>query len=267
MEAYSDNSLTRKKVDLNAPAMTIISFVQPRILAKFFNNVDLVEVGLAPRFLPCFHYLAQRSGAVDNTLLKMAKEKYQKHVYNMLVRNYTQNPAREIFTINYCPESMETIRQYELGNAALIEQGHYAHMVPFMSKLHGHVARVAGSIHAAVHERPELHPVEHNTVQAAVEIVNALVRHADFAYSPSGLGAYRTAVKILEWVVRHERNEFNSSQAIQGIKGAKKDDVLPALDLLESCNFLVQHIVPGRARICLLHPAFLYRVKNGEKLF
>lgn len=176
----------------------------------------------------------------------------------MLQRNYTQDCEREIFTCAVEKDAYQTVKQYEAQIADLVGMGKHKHMEPFLNKLHGTAVRIAGVIHAWNNEYPEQHPITLQEMSLGIQIAHVHINHASYAFAPCGNSAFYDAQKILDWVKRHKYSRFTARDIGQGISNMKNINIHPALNLLEQHNILAQIIIPGRSRICVMHPSFYY---------
>jgi len=117
-------------------------------------------------------------------------------------------------------------------------------------------------IHAWNHEQPEQYPITHQEMLLGIQIADAHIAHAYFAFDQSGTSAFYDAQKILAWVKRHGYGRFTSRNIAQEISNMTNANIHPALDLLEQHNILAQIIIPNRSRICVLHPHFFYHNRS-----
>ena len=257
MDPYADSTITRGDTILRHPAINITYVVQEKVLADFYADEALTSLGLGPRFLACFyngaHWALDTNVELDG---KAAMSVYHGKVTRMLERNFTQERERVIHTITVSQDAYDAVKACEGQVGAWLREGKYLHMEPFMRKLHGSTARIAGVLHAWQYDEPELHPVSLATMQTAIAITSALIPHAAYAFDTNGLRAYKDALKIIAWIWRHGKTRFNSRHIAQGIAGMKNENIFPALDLLEQHCVLAQHIDPPHPRECVLNPRF-----------
>jgi len=258
MEDFTNDNARYGNTHLIKPVLNILFIVQDYIIRQMYKSQRLASVGVTPRFLP---YFCTDDGGQQDIAADSAEEAialYEGKIRRMLDRNYTQDSGREIFTCSVDREAYETIKRYQATVANLVADGKHKHMEPFLNKLHGTAVRLAGVIHAWNHEHPEQHPITREEMMLGIQLADAHIAHASFAFDPTGSSAFCDAQKILVWVKRHRRGRFTSREIAQGISNMKNADIHPALDLLEQHNILVQIIIPNRSRICVMHPHFFY---------
>ena len=262
MEDFTNDNARYGNTHLKKPVLNILFIVQDYIIRQIYKSQRLASVGVTPRFL---HYFCSDESSRQDTVTGVAKESiaiYEDKIRRMLARNYTQDSEREIFSCSVETEAYGEIKRYEAVIASHVAEGQYKHMEPFLNKLHGTAVRLAGVIHAWNHEQPEQHPITHQEMLLGIQIADAHIAHASFAFDPTGTSAFYDAQKILAWVKRHGYGRFTSRDIAQGISNMTNANIHPALDLLEQHNILGQIIIPNRSRICVLHPHFFYHNRS-----
>ncbi len=258
MESYSHGTVTGGETYIRHPFLSILLTAQPHIAARLYGNQSFGALGLTPRFMPFFApYLNAPATGSDDETTAMLKE-YTHKITAALERNYTQDADRGLREISPSQEAYREVKKFQRDVLNRIAGGIPEHMEPFLRKLHGHAVRIAGVLHAWLHEEPEKHPIALREMEAGISIACAISAHAEFAFDPAGLCAYEDAQRILRWVRRHRHGVFDSRQAAQSSGVTTNLRIFPALDLLERHDILAQWVTPERPRQCVMHPYFNY---------
>lgn len=255
MENFTNDNARSGNTHIKKPVLNMLFIVQDYILRQIYKSERLATVGVTPRFLPFFcsdGNWQNSNGAASKEAISLYEDKIQK----MLQRNYTQDSEREIFICTVDKDAYREAKQYQAHIANLVAGGKHKHMESFLDKLHGTASRIAGVIHAWTHDQPEQYPITNQEMLLGIQIADAHREHASFAFDPSGIGAFHDAQKILAWVKRHGHSMFKARDIAQGISNMTNVNIYPALDLLQQHYILAQIIIPGRSRLCVMHPQF-----------
>ena len=257
-----DTAVSSNNIYLHHPSLNILLLLQTRLLFEFYKKESFKEIGLHPRILPIFaekfyaiHFfgVTHTKPNVDPDCMNI----YEKKIQEILDFCYTQDPEREIFNIYCDANAYSLIKDFEAENSRDIESGLYRNMVPFIRKLHGHAARLAGVIHVWNYPRPHEHPITVDEMQAGIALAKIAREHAIIAYNSELRETKHYAIKILEYVQRQDwsrsRPLISAVDLQRNIYGLEKTKCHPALDFLEEHNFIRQHHEPGHARLCILH--------------
>ena len=240
-----------KGVYLQAPFANIVIFLQPSVFSKLFTNRKLAEIGLMPRFIPSYVQPYNEPANIDRELVH-----YNRKIEGMLERYFTQERNRKIYELTLEPAAREAIMAYRSGASNQQLPSALKELASFRGKFPGTVVRIAGILHAYEYDKPEQHQVSFTTMTAAINVARILYLQAEYVFSTRGMSVVEDAKKILEWVQRHLHCGFSSRDIAQFSSVKGNDRIFPALDLLESKNFLVQGIYPNKPRFCMMHPAF-----------
>ena len=267
-EEYIYETLQQQAIRLQHPIINIMYLVQPEIINSLYRSGRLQNLGLSPRFLVYFTPPEYMLTSVDYMHKKIdGDDLYGQKIFNMLTRYYTQDPQREVFNIFPSSTAYQAIKKFEYDCRIKIancksQEG----LCSFISKLHGSAVRLAGAIHCWRHDKPEEHELDYQDMANGIAIAKILLSHADYAFSENGIKAYQAARKVWRWlwncdqakIVRNGMFVFALRDVQRGATGLKKDDLLPAFEMLEQCNILRKYIRPGLEPIYILHPAFFY---------
>lgn len=249
-----------EEVLLQKPFMNILLATTPDILRQIYSSTKINFHDLTPKFMVYFYKpdyplvteqfkTPQDISDSDNSL------HYENQIKRILENCYTQSTPREIKFIEFensakhllmdLPQTIESAQSYFPSGDARYRA--YSRLKP------GMIARISALLHIWRHIDPEKYAVSKNDILLAEYIVNRLVLHAKYAIHPSGLQAYYDSQKIVEWIIRHRCNAFNSTQLARGISGMTNKNIFPALDTLERLNVIRQLILPDKPRLCVCH--------------
>jgi hypothetical protein len=261
MERYDYSSKNVGKILLQKPAMSIVTFVQPDVLMKFYSNKNLKSRGLNARFLP---YFASKPSTMSRQMSALPSQKpgamraYNAKIIEMLKRNYTQDKNRVIRTVSVTPEAYDLVKAYEQDMKQYVASPAYLHMSSFLAKAHGAVVRLSLCVHAWNNPEPELSPITREEMEAAISLMDAIFEHANIAFTPERSQACVDAQEIIGWIRRCDWTDtipvFQAHNAMNAISGLNKQRCHAALDLLEQHNYIRQYFEAGRDRICVLNP-------------
>jgi hypothetical protein len=258
MEDFGESTINSGDIHVRNPFLNIVSFMQPSVAAKLYENQKLIESGMLARFMPIFVPTAllpnQNIDAISNDSMKY----YGQKIRTMLERNFTQENNREIFNIQISASARQRIENFQRGLKNMLSAySDSSGLQYFVDKLAGHAARIAGILHAWQYDEPEKYDISDQAMFSGIQMAQAILPHARYAHNPSGFQAVKDAEKILSWVRRHRYMAFSSRDIAQysGVKTNKK--IFPALDLLEQHNILTQLVLPQKSRMCLMHPNFV----------
>lgn len=261
MERYDYSSKNVGKILLQRPTMSIVTFVQPDVLMKFYSNKNLKTRGLNARFLP---YFASKPSTVSRQRSAPPSPKpgamraYNAKITEMLKRNYTQDKNREIRTVSVTPVAYELVKAFEQDMKQYVTNPEYLHMSSFLAKAHGAVVRLALCVHAWNNPEPEQLPITQEEMEAAISLMDVIIEHANIAFTPERSQACVDAQEIIDWIHRCDWADtipvFQAHDAMNAISGLNKKRCHAALDLLEQHDYIRQYFEAGRDRICVLNP-------------
>jgi hypothetical protein len=260
-----DTSTPGRKIDLERPSMNILLMLQNRVLFELFENEFLMDVGFLPRTLPILGGKYEDDSLLGFPIILGDRCKdqdwmtlYETKIQSILEFTYTQDIDREIFDIPCEASARSILLDFERENTRSLEAGQYRYMVPFIRKLHGHAARITGSIHGWIFPRPHEHPITVKEVEAGIALAKICRDHASVAFDIKERETKKYAIKILKYLLRQDwtRSQplISASDLQRNISGLNKAKCLPALDFLEQHNFIRQHHEPKYAPLCILHP-------------
>jgi putative DNA primase/helicase len=117
------------------------------------------------------------------------------------------------------------------------EEGRFALITDWASKLPGGAARIAGLFHCVefAGTSPIPKKISLQTIKRALEVAAILSEHALAAFGLMGADpAIEGAKKVWRWVERNRSKSFTARDCFQALKGSflKMDELQPALDVL-----------------------------------
>ena len=249
-----------EEVLLQKPFINILLATTPDILRQLYSSTKLNFHDLTQKFMVYFYkpeypLVTERFKAPQDISDSDNSVRYENQIKMILENCYTQSTPREIKFIEFensakhtlmdLPQTIESGQSYFPSGDARYRA--YSRLKP------GMIARISALLHIWRHIDPEKYAVSKNDILLAEYIVNRLVLHAQYAIHPSGLQAYYDSQKIIEWIIRHRCNAFNSTQVARGISGMTNKNIFPALDTLERLNVIRQLILPDKPRLCVCH--------------
>ena len=253
-ESYGADTKTMGAVYLQAPSLSICTFVQPNVLGGLYGNSDLNEHGVIPRILPVLapSYNGANNGADIPTALI---DKYEQKIRSLLSirRPDGDDEERTFHMIELSAEAKDRIAKYGHQIRQQSNAGAFDAFPAFGSKLAGHAVRLAGAIHLATHAAPQNHPIEIKTMEAGIALAEFFRIHAEAAYTPEARDGIQYGWKIYNWMKREHRLTFTERDAQRGIGRCKIHEVRAGIDMLERHNYLRRY-VNGNSTTCVVHP-------------
>lgn len=261
-----DTSTVGRCVYLERPSMNMLLMLQNSVMFGLFDNELLMDIGYLPRTLPIIggHFEEDIRETLlfnDSRVRQDWNSLYDEKIQSILEFTYTQDADRVIFDVPCEASARSILLEFEKANQEDLTAGKYSHMVPFIRKLHGTAARIAGSIHGWIFTRPHEHPITVKEMEAAIVLAKICRDHANVAFDTKARETKHFAIKILKYLFRQDwtRSQplISASDLQRNIAGLNKAKCLPALDFLEQHNFIRQHHEPKYAPLVILHPNLL----------
>ena len=269
MEHIDDLTKTASSFSIERPAVTILQMAQPNVALKFYQDEDLKIIGLSPRFIPLFSTSDCR--IIDDNpdrLMEILKELYEPRITALLERYFSQDKDAEKFVLHLHEKAYALVKQFESDFLYARSQG-FTFMSSFHNKAHGHAVRFAAAIHAFNHayEAIQDSEISEAEMRAGIVMMKMVLPHAEYVFNQSLLAAHIGAVAIIKALLRCSQGaevfELTARELSQ-MTHLKKQEVEPALALLESHNLCALYREPGRATVVLLHPAFYHSFAEAE---
>ena len=267
-ERVSYNS-SSAKIILDNPCLNILSALQLGLADNILNphtkkGKHLKAQGFFARFMavfiklraewepspPCPYLITEARFHESNFSIEQLESAF----HEMLAEFFPEGRKRKIECLTLSAEALANLEFFADKNERLAQIEDYKPLEAFLLKLHGMACRIAGIIH--IWSNFPKWPVEISaeTMALAINIAEALIPHAEYAYKPSGLSALKEAEKVEDWIKLHRHYVFTYSQALQGVYGLDKKKLMPALDALQRANRIAQHQDLDKIRICVVNP-------------
>jgi replicative DNA helicase len=250
----------RPSEHIKSPALTMGLTTQPDVLRSFMDRPDFLGRGLPARFL--YSIPVSRVGHRDldaPSVSLQTRETYRQHMLALLALTTNAADGGNIapVTLQLDPAALTIWREFAATlEPRLGELGDLAHISDWGGKLPGAVARLAGLLHVAEHQREgRHHPIAGDIFERATEIGHYLIPHALAAYEmTAGLPSAQAKI-VWNWIVGKELSTFSLRDAFEALKGRfkKVDNLRPPIDLLVEHRYIRQKALihrdgPGRKR-------------------
>lgn len=183
-DPFSDDRITRKGTTLSHPLITIILFVQPKVIQDIMENSEFIGRGLNARFL----YSVPPS--------TIGKRKYRVNKIPVFVRNEYYNVIQRLLAIPV-PETPKVIELdedadkmaedffNEIESIMIDEEPEYK---AWLGKLHGTTMRIALIYHCFDYiEESEYYKISGDTMRRAIETGRYFQAHAKASFDIMGL--------------------------------------------------------------------------------
>jgi replicative DNA helicase len=231
------NRVSRSRVVIDRPALTIVVTPQPTILDTIATHPDFRGRGLLGRFafvLPR-SLVGHRRYQKDCTISADVRETYARAVRAILALDL--RPRRLRIEQDALTRWAAYADELETAQA---EGGRLSHLRDWASKHAGRVARIAALLHLVEHPTAEPAAIAVETITAAWVLGQWLEGHALAAFGRmSADPRTRIARWVLAWIRRHRFATFTLRQLADHKRDVDRpEDFLPALGLLEARHFL-----------------------------
>jgi hypothetical protein len=254
---------SRPSVFLESPALTLGLSPQPAVLQGLASQPGFRGRGLLARLLILLppSRLGRRT-LNSKPVPESIRAEYQRQIHALLTqpRRVDGNPHRLTLSVDAHREwkAFQRHVEEELRGGGMLE-----HIRDWASKLPGALARIAGLLHCAVHatDRPQAHPVELPTMEAALALGGILERHALAAFSLMAVdSSLDAAQKVWAWVLRRRQPTFSKRDCFQALKGSFPDiaGLTSPLSVLLERGYLFSVLAPKRVG----RPSETYRVNS-----
>lgn len=254
-EAYSRSSGNKSfyipKVNIN-----ILVAAQPTFITKIISSEKLLSKGLPARWIILLNESIHTIFIPDNIM--EIKKNFYYSINKFIKMFYTHSVNSKKFDVEVSQEGYSILSEFqeELKNNALDQS-----LKSWIAKLPGKAVRIALALHAWRHKDKLLqHHINKEDMKYAVYLAKVALSHAKFIFSPNGYLAQVNAIKIYESLLRITSDTERISLLRQGINSTelaqrtklRKNEIIPALQFLESCNLIATwddggskiHVVP-----------------------
>lgn len=217
--------ISRDAIVLDRPALTVSLMAQPSVIRALGAKAEFRGRGLLARFL----FIVPRDTLGTRTVDARPVPVEVRDAYHSTVKAILSLPWNQDKNGNPCANTLTLSREaralwekfWLVMETQLRDGGTFSHLTDFGSKLPGAVARIAGILHVArhAHGEPWARPISLQDMTSAVEIGDALSRHALLAFDLVGSDpALDDARACLSWIRRTKAASFSKRDLHAGLK-------------------------------------------------
>jgi len=233
----------RPRETLEKPCLTVLLFIQPKVLTEVLGNDVFRGRGLTARFL--YTYPASTVGKRRYKTEPIPQSVEQ--AYHKLCDDLLSISQQETRLLALSPEADALSEQFlNLLEPRLGKNGDLEHMADWAGKHHGSILRIAGLLHvvegvskngkdfADIPFESTL-TITEKTMSNAIEIGNYFLAHAQICYGIAGSEAENDATYILDRLKKHKPEQFTTGDLLKLCKKIKtvEDLALPLSLLME----------------------------------
>lgn len=249
---------------LEKPALSIVLTTQPRVIEKFIKNEEFREKGLVARFLITNHdeSMLGTYNVEDKDIPEEITQKYKNLILKMLERETPTLPYALILSTEAYLEYLKYVK-----HTANKRPNEWYNMRDFGGKSAGTMLRIAGLLHCAITDIPEIEEISVDTIKNAIEIMNCLCKHIEKAYEIHGLNKTSNEAKyVLERIKSLDKNELTQRELFQSSHGRFKtiEELKKPLETLKNKNYIkiFDVVTGGRPSTKLILNPSIYRCKS-----
>lgn len=240
------------------PALTIGLTVQPDVIGGLAKNPGFRGRGLLARFLYSLPQSIVGCRQIDPQSLSDQHRKQFRRAIKLLaeiepIADRQGEPAPRLLYLT--AEANALLKEFEHDlEPRLADDGELGALADWAGKLAGAVVRLAAVlwlIDRAENLSPWPERIEADAMRRAIAIGQYLTQHARVAFAEMGAdGNIENAKRVLRWIEKTATREFTRRDAHQAHRSRFKtvDEIDPALDLLESHNYIRPLIEAGDNR-------------------
>jgi hypothetical protein len=236
LKGYSGDNVTvdrqhGKCYSLPNPRLSIVTTVQPDVIADLMSDTEFRQSGLCARFLFAQGASLIGSRASDVSCVPDAI----RCGYVSVITHLLSDASTGELTLDAGAVSARNAYFDEVEHT-LAEGGEWEHLRDFGSKHCGKMLRIAGLLHAV--ERPATEPIGGETVRRAVALARWLAAHIDAITSTVGADPELEAARYV-WrrIERTGRQTLTKREILRSCK-FKADELDAPLKLLENYNYI-----------------------------
>ena len=264
----------RPRETLEKPCLTVLLFIQPKVLTEVLGNDVFKGRGLTARFL--YTYPVSTVG----------KRRYKTEPIPQAVEQNYHKLCDDLLSINQQETRLLTLSKeadvlsenfFNELEPRLGKDGDLEHMADWAGKHHGAVLRIAGLLHVAEgvskNGKDFAHipfdsalAISNETMSNAIEIGNYFLAHAQVCYGLSGSEAEKEAAYILDRLKKHKPTQFTTGELLKLCKKIKTVEELSLpLSVLAENHIIkeVAHQYTGTGRpkgsMYLVNPQIFYK--------
>jgi len=257
----------RPRETLEKPCLTVLLFIQPKVLTEVLGNDVFKGRGLTARFLYTYPVSTVGKRRYKTEPIPQAVEQ----AYHKLCDDLLSIPQKEIRMLTLSQEA-DTLSEnfFNALEPRLGKDGDLEHMADWAGKHHGAVLRIAGLLHVveSVSKNGKdfanipfdsTLSITGETMSNAIEIGNYFLAHAQVCYGMNGSEIEKEAAYILDRLKKHKPEQFTTGDLLKLCAKFKTvDEVTTPLNVLLE-NKYVREVKPeykGTGR----QPGTIYKV-------
>lgn len=231
---------------LDDPTLTLILSAQPDVLAGAAQTPSFRGRGLLGRLLFMLPKSLVGTRNIETVPIPEAlRQQYRAALRHILELPWSDSPSGEpaphMLTLQHEAKAawLSFASEIEL---ALAEGAALAGMRDWGGKLPGQALRLAGLCHVTLHETPQSHHIDAQTMQAVLQLARLLTEHAKAAFFLMGADeAIECARSILKWITQERLELFTARACLEKVKGRwpKMSLVNPDLSILEERSYII----------------------------
>jgi len=240
---------TRPSISLDWPAISFGLAVQEEVLRGLTKHPEMRGRGLLARFLYAVpqSFLGYREN--DGPPIPPELKKKFSTVMTQLINLPWQTDSLggvEPYILRLSAAAKSVWKKFQAEVEISMRPGRRCEYIQdWAGKLPGQVARVAGLLHIArwAKDKPESHPIDQETMEAAVRIGQVLTNHALVAFDAMGADPTLDGARaVLQWIKRNDQDVFSFRDAHYSLKSRFRNraDLAPCMALLEE-RYYVRH--------------------------
>ncbi len=243
-DSIKQDRLSRKRVDVPEPRLTLGLAVQPVVMRELSNNPLFRLKGLQARFLYSYPDSPLGMRQINPpAICESVKNSYYSIIRKLLAE--AQNNEQGLVLLSLSSEANDLIMEFEKWiEPQLSPYGELSQIHDWASKLPGAIMRISGILHIAEHAANENSViVGKDTVGRALELVDFLITHARKSFDAMDIRNDNSVAckRILSWIdQRKDRIQFSKHDLHRELQGTFKrsEDLDPALKTLIDHGFI-----------------------------
>jgi hypothetical protein len=239
--------ITRDRVHVDKPALTILVTPQPIILDRLAEHPDFRERGLVARFVFTLTPSLVGSRPYRNRPIDPDRRAAYAQAFAPIFTLSLPAPTEAPRVLSITGEPLEIWTHFsDEVEHAQSDGGRLSGIRDWASKHAGRAARIAGLLHLFEHPH-ETNPSA-ETMAAAWAIAQWLEGHALAAFTRMRSDPdQRIARWVLDWIRRYRHEQFTLRGLHQHYRRVERpEDLLPALKILEERDFVRPKAPPSR---------------------
>lgn len=256
-ESFSTSTRGSGMVAIAHPCLAVLLLVQPSKLDLLFGNEDLVDYGVAARFLPVLSHIAPGGIAKPDQVVDGRWLRQKIHtILEKRERIRIGVETRPRYTLELDPDATVAVDAFSRQLKEEMDSSSKA-MRHFLDRLPWHAKNLAGALHLLKYAVPDERAIDIETMKGGIAFAEFFRQHAEAAYDPSARDGVIFAPKILRWIKRDRPMRFTDRDAHRGVGSGRCTvaQVRAGLDELERANYVRRYLTGSGKMLYLVHPA------------